>query len=75
MSDVVDAVKAPQPPQSQTSLAIPSILKRKYNQIMVCKELPKGQYFDRISINVKGIVTKHNNKSEDEARERKEKLI
>lgn len=26
-------------------------------------ELPKGQYFDKISISVKGIVTKHNSKS------------
>lgn len=25
---------------------------------------PRGQYFDKISANVKGIVTKHNNKSE-----------
>lgn len=43
-----------------SSLAMPAFY---CNKIMVCKELPKGQYFDRISINVKGIVTKHNNKS------------
>lgn len=43
------------------------------NILVACKVLislqsgsfsPRGQYFDKISANVKGIVTKHNNKSE-----------
>lgn len=35
-----------------------------HNEIKACGKLPRGQYFDRISISVKGIVTKHNSKSE-----------
>lgn len=34
-----------------------------YNKIK--NKSPKGQYFDRISINVKGIVTKHKSKSRE----------
>lgn len=33
---------------------------------MVYIKLPRGQYFDKISINVKGIVTKHKSKSVEE---------